>query len=1526
MYKWLKFALVLVLILSALPYPAGLFRGVLAEFSETDNIIQTTLLTINRSKIIEHLRYIASRSRYTGYPGSIEVANYIFDYFNSTLGLETFVEEYNVTIPMDWGSKIVILDPTYREIKAYALLPNNVQTCSGVFEGPLVYVGEGSLEELNGLPINGSIALMEFNSRDNWLNAMRLGAKAVVFIEPVFTLRGEAEHKSLDIPVKFPRIYISSGDAGYLRELIRNYGVGKVKARVVVNMTWERVTAKNIVAVIKGTDPAEWRNAVVVVAYYDSNSIVPALAPGANEAGGITALLEFARILKEYPPKRSVWLVALSGHAQAMAGARNFVWHRRDIQNSSFIWHYSHIGSNDASSLTSYTLWFAVGFDFSTESRAIAAVAGSTFYGVQVWYSWYGYNDLYSLFFTRGRYGRYNESSGTYYLGSDELREKLKERLGNLTYTAFGLQLDRRYLQTPGHFDAAVIAQVGIWGITFTTALTARPLYGTPLDTLDKLNFENLWPQVELSFVLARAIIDDISWISYDKASIMGRAIPTHTHFETGGLGFTVVKGRVGRWDIKHGWYNYSWHDYLREERYQMVLHVKILERNDLLGHEWVELADRDGTFTLKGLTPSVGWAVPVAKYQVLPFIIDKLTGDIVFAPDYGVYGTRSWPYGYTFFTSETELIDGSGRKLVNLAVFRSATLALHEFFDPRSLLTPPVGGIQILDRSGIGLTSYSYVVSEPPIFEKPEGRFTLTDPTSGYEAVVFVPKDICIKMVLTSGGNPIGLLINDEEGVPVSFNYLDTAPTILRVTRDLLAVVKRRVEALTGAGLMGATAADLDEFYRKALRNLELAESALMEYRYSDYYAYTVQAWYYALYAYEKSKSMVIDTGVAMVFFFLLNLPFVFMFERLVLHYEGKKRLIALVSIMLTLTVIQYLLHPGFKVASYSFLTALGATSLILVIPVMILMFDEFSNIVREIRSRFMGPMFVTVDRLSLTMTAISIGVENLRRRHMRTVLTIIGVTLVTFSTVSFVALSSTWVTVTLPPPGQPAVTWSPRYTGVLVTRREAFQPINPIFLDYLTTVYGEKMKIVPRVWIPAQRIYLFNIAGQSVLISGIIGLSKAEAEALELQNVIIEALSPWFTLDDEFQCYVTDDIARTLNLEPGDRVYLYGMELTVMGIIDSRLLRTIYDLDGQPIVPFDPLKTGPIKERAYWGVVYIPYKLAMRLGGYPFSVALLSNDKDLIRQVANELSEYIGFYSHNVYAATEEAPGSSFLYLRREVAYLGGGWQFVLVPMVISFLMLVSVVLGTLYERMRDMQVYATVGASPRDAAGVFFGEVLTYAFLSAPLGYTLGLALGPVAAGPLLNYASLAVVTSILVSILAVVTASVYPAYMASKIVVPSLERKWRPSSGPRGSRWDISLPFTVRNEAESRGLLAFIGESLRAYGSEAQPFMVTGLSYSKSVSGRETAYISDMRVRLRPYELGVEERIQLIARKGPRELRFRLILTSEHLSGPRQLWIANHLRFVDEVRKRLLVWRSLKEEDRKLYIEKAGGWFA
>jgi hypothetical protein len=82
----------------------------------------------------------------------------------------------------------------------------------------------------------------------------------------------------------------------------------------------------NVGAVLPGTDPARAKEAIVLVAHYDTvvvdNRDPNAPAPGANDDGsGVAVIMEMARVMAAEKPAVAVYFVAVAGEEQGLVGA-----------------------------------------------------------------------------------------------------------------------------------------------------------------------------------------------------------------------------------------------------------------------------------------------------------------------------------------------------------------------------------------------------------------------------------------------------------------------------------------------------------------------------------------------------------------------------------------------------------------------------------------------------------------------------------------------------------------------------------------------------------------------------------------------------------------------------------------------------------------------------------------------------------------------------------------------------------------------------------------------------------------------------------------------------------------------------------------------------------------------------------------------------------------------------------------------------------------------------------------------------
>ena len=183
---------------------------------------------VDSVRIDQGIRKMAAfGSRVIGYAGGDSAAAFIAQEFRDA-GLQ-FVEyeSFIGASPIDEGASIRLLS-SGETLTVYCMWPNLVRTPTlpreGV-EGQLHYVGQGEFRDFNGKVIENNFVLMDFNTGTNWLNAAELGARAVYFIEPDWTVRDQAEEKFLQTPVDVPRFYIPKETASRLLQMMDNFQV-----------------------------------------------------------------------------------------------------------------------------------------------------------------------------------------------------------------------------------------------------------------------------------------------------------------------------------------------------------------------------------------------------------------------------------------------------------------------------------------------------------------------------------------------------------------------------------------------------------------------------------------------------------------------------------------------------------------------------------------------------------------------------------------------------------------------------------------------------------------------------------------------------------------------------------------------------------------------------------------------------------------------------------------------------------------------------------------------------------------------------------------------------------------------------------------------------------------------------------------------------------------------------------------------------------------------------------------------------
>ena len=156
-----------------------------------------------------------------------------------------------------------------------------------------------------------------------------------------------------------------------------------------------------------------------------------------------------------------------------------------------------------------------------------------------------------------------------------------------------------------------------------------------------------------------------------------------------------------------------------------------------------------------------------------------------------------------------------------------------------------------------------------------------------------------------------------------------------------------------------------------------------------------------------------------------------------------------------------------------------------------------------------------------------------------------------------------------------------------------------------------------------------------------------------------------------------------------------------------------------------------------------------------------------------------------------------------------------------------------------------------------------------------------------------------------------------YVAAKLSVPSLERKWKVPE-PVGDLWRIPLPFRITTDEEAFGFMQYIREFLEAYrGEETAVFRLLDLNYEERAEPGKHLKEFLMDVAVAPYETGVRQEVKFSDIKDLSSNQHLSEITITRKAGGYSNWKTQNLAFIDLFRKQVLVWRSLSAEEREAY---------
>ncbi|MBI2300251.1 MAG: M28 family peptidase [Armatimonadetes bacterium] len=1117
------------------------------------------------------------------------------------------------------------------------LSPDYVRLCglpAGGVTGPLVYGGDGSPRNYTGRTLDGAVVLLDFACGQRWLDAATLGAAALVFIEPPGMDRGEAQRKLLKVPVDVPRFYLRDRDFQVLRIAGgaapgRPFGLGA--ARVESAVDWQDADAANLYGFLPGSGLE--RERLIVTAYYDSTSVVPRVAPGAEQAAGIATLLEAVRVLGSAPRQRSVVFVALDAHFQGLAGARKLAEVlRREFPRDKWPNAYREIVAKEQRRVAALEKALTPPAEvplaeadrpvYQTEAQRRLDEARADLALLQKLHDGHDYVLHVALDLSSG-----SDRLGVFHTGHFYRDDKLTRFLSPLGKCFAGYADKAGWRGTvvdcitplqdqgwdswvPDQFatDAEPVTEAGRPAVSLFTISDARPLVDTPFDRPSQVNFARLVPQVRAATAVLAAAAGDAAF----QATALKRVHRLPYRYEP-------VDGMI----------------YEFERR-------KTFLPNTPVPHALVAIKNR--SCAMMGVRPDIFAATDVLgnfrlvgypndlQLKVDAYGIEPGSGRIVYAPDMGPEGELKYPR------------DADGRKGLRrpLILFPCRELDLFDLVDERYFQT--LQRVFVYDaRSDSEPRSYGY---EVPILA-PTAALASNISASYVEpvAVVYAPRDKSgiygdtpVKVTLAMGMMGLRCVLTnatkeDPEGggfSPAERDRVVRAP--YRAARDMWLIDELRMAVQKRYGIANKR---LEELHVKAGACLDAADQAAETKDWEQFLAQARAGWAYEARAYPDVQGTEADTIAGVLFYLALLLPFACFSERLLFAAPRIQHQIGYtVGIFMLVYVALRLVHPAFQLLDTPWIILLGFIIMTLASMVIAIVARRFNEELEALKTATGGQHTADVSRMSTLGAAFSLGISNMRRRPLRTSLTATTLLLLTFTVLSFTSVQTSLRSNARPAKGTPV------YPGMLI-RDTVWSALEEPTARILQTQYGTSGTVATRAWLtsaqldkqlklavrngtaawakeqaaalrragdPAAAARLDAAAaklpalpvvpeaagdekklvpGAPILLSAVLGVTSAEARITGLGTRL--RAGRWFRPGEKDVCLVPASVARKLDLGPGSSaqraglgfgaVEVFGSRIEVIGVVDDKLLETTNDLDGEPLTPVDFSKLEPQK-----------------------------------------------------------------------------------------------------------------------------------------------------------------------------------------------------------------------------------------------------------------------------------------------------------------------------------------------------------
>ncbi|MAE64694.1 MAG: hypothetical protein CMJ18_10550 [Phycisphaeraceae bacterium] len=746
------------------------------------------------------------------------------------------------------------------------------------------------------------------------------------------------------------------------------------------------------------------------------------------------------------------------------------------------------------------------------------------------------------------------------------------------------------------------------------------------------------------------------------------------------------------------------------------------------------------------------------------------------------------------------------------------------------------------------------------------------------------------------------------------------------RSATDLWRLNEARLQVLRNEGVANRSVERLHRRVEDLLRDAERTGNV------ARHDALAAAAFLTARTVYRQARSALDDLVHAVLVLLALSVPFAFAVERLVIGSVSVYRQIAWFGLFFALVfAILYATHPAFAVAPTPLIIFLAFSILTLSMMAIFILLRKFEVELKVLQGLTTTLHSADVSRFGTILAAVGMGISTMRRRPLRTGLTALTIVLLTFTILCFASFDTEIGLLRLyvrPAPPYPAVQY------VRVNRT----PVPDSMLDLLGHRWSSQVVVCPRYWLVPEpkrddvALVTREDGTRPMPIGGVMGLEPAELDA---RHDLRDLLGSPARL--EGGVLITRAAADRVGVEVGERVLIGGVPLEVVGTMDAASLAAVSDPDGGSILPArfrddhdartevrpppaDPtaLPAEPVPE---WTtmlpdtVAIVSNATARRLGGALHMVHLYPPDRAGAAAIAGDLARTVrdpvvatladGVYRHVLGPVVRASRAGDLVF-----------------PLLLGGLVVFGTMLGSVADREREIYSFSALGLAPAHVAGLFFAEAMVYAIVGGLGGYLLAQAVTKVLAvtagfgwiaAPQMNYSSTNTMVAILIVMATVLVSAIYPAVRASRSANPGIMRAWR-LPAPEGDVLDLTFPFTVSNY-DFVGIVGYLKEHFDAY---ADTGLGIFLARDVALARRDRDALGlDALIALAPFDLGVTQDFRMRRRasgiEGIEEITIRL----ERRSGQPKDWRRLNQILLNDLRRQLLIWRSLPHDTMEIY---------